>query len=77
LETLGGCFVVERFAGSFVELSGDGAQLCLTVYRQIGAFGKVLAQEPVGVFVRATLPGALRIAQVDLDLRGQRKASVA
>ena len=44
IETLGGCFVVKRFSRSFVELSGNGTQLCLTMYRQIGAFWKVLSQ---------------------------------
>ena len=41
----------------FVELSGDGAELGLAVQGQVGARGQILAQQPVGVFVGAALPG--------------------
>ena len=33
------------------------------VARQIGALGQVLTQQAVGVFVAASLPGAVRIAE--------------
>jgi hypothetical protein len=36
---------------------------------QVGAFGEVLAQQPIGILVGAALPWALRIAEVDLDSR--------
>ena len=35
---------------------------------QVGASRKVLAQKQIGVFVRAALPRALRIAKVDLHI---------
>ena len=70
LETLCWCFVVKRLSGSFVELSGDSTQLCLTMYRQIGAFWKVLSQQAVGIFVCATLPGAVRVAEEDVYICG-------
>ena len=38
------------------------------MHRQVRAFGEVLAQQAVGVFVRAALPRALRIAEVHLDV---------
>ncbi len=47
IETLSGCFVVEHLSRSFVELSGDSAQLCLTMYRQIRSFWEVLSQQSV------------------------------
>ena len=37
---------------------------------QVGFLGEVLSQQAVGVFVGAALPGALRIAEVDVDLGG-------
>lgn len=44
--------------------------------REIHPFGKVLPQQPVGIFIRATLPGLVWIAEVDLDIRGEREVSV-
>ena len=43
IETLCGSFVSQRHTWSFVELSCDGAQLCLTMYRKIRAFWEVLS----------------------------------
>jgi hypothetical protein len=34
---------------------------------EVGALGEVLAQQAIGVFVRAALPGALRISEVYLQ----------
>ena len=34
---------------------------------EVGAFGHVLAQQSVGVLVRSPLPGAVGVAEVDLD----------
>jgi hypothetical protein len=34
---------------------------------QVGALGKVLSKQPIGVFVCASLPGTLWIAEVDLQ----------
>src|SRR5439155_13719468 len=44
--------------------------------REVGAFWRVLAEEAVRVFVRAALPGALRIAAVDGDVGGDGEACV-
>lgn len=54
----------QSFAGAVVDFIGDGVQLFLAVARQIGAFGQVLANQPVGVLIAATLPWAVRIAKV-------------
>ena len=40
-----------------VERGGDGGQVVWAVPAEVGALGEVLAQEPVGVLVRAALPG--------------------
>jgi hypothetical protein len=41
---------------------------------QIGATRKILAQQSVGVLVRAALPGRPRVTKIDLDLGGQCQA---
>ena len=73
LKALGGCFVVQRFSGSFIELSGDGAQLGLAMYQKICAFWKVLPQKLVGIFVSAALPWDVRVTKKDIDIRRQRE----
>ena len=35
--------------------------------REVGASREVLAEKPVRVFVAAALPGALRVAEVDME----------
>jgi hypothetical protein len=56
VKSLCGSFVSQRFSRSFVQLTCDCAELCLTMYRQIGAFWKVLSQQTISVLVRAALP---------------------
>src|SRR5207245_9504318 len=43
---------------------------------QVGVFRQVLAQQAVRVLVRAALPGAARVAEVDLDLGGDGELGV-
>ncbi len=57
----------EAFAGSVVELVGDGVELCVGHEPEVGAVGEVLPEQAVGVLVRAALPGRVRIAEEDLD----------
>jgi Transposase, Mutator family len=54
---LGWGAVVEAEAGAVVELGGDAVEFGVGVAVQVGAFGEVLAQQAVGVFVGAALPG--------------------
>ena len=44
--------------------------------RQVAALGEVLAQQPVGVLVAGPLPGRVRVAEVDLAVRGDRDLRV-
>lgn len=55
-------FKPQRFARSFVELPRHFIQMSLRVHRQIGALGKVLSQQTVGILVGAALPRTLRVA---------------
>src|SRR4051812_17196838 len=49
-----------------VEGDRHGREVLGAVPAEVGALWKVLAQQPVGVLVRAALPGAVRVAEVDL-----------
>ena len=56
----------KRFAWSRIQGMGYCAQIPGCVPAEVGPLGEVLSQQTIGVFVRAALPGALRIAEVDL-----------
>src|ERR1700735_536193 len=51
-----------------VQLISDRGQVLRAVHRQVRALGEVLAQQPVGVLVRAALPGRMRVAEVDVQV---------
>jgi len=50
-----------------VEALRDLIELLLAADGQVRAFREVLAQEAVGVLAEAALPGAMRVAEIDLD----------
>jgi len=66
----------ERMSRPRVELGGDLVEARLRDEGEVGALGQVLAEEPVGVFVRSSLPGAAWIAEGHLDVGGDREAGV-
>ncbi len=43
---------------------------------EVGAFREVLSQKTVGVLISAALPRAVQVAEVDLEIGGQRQALV-
>jgi hypothetical protein len=57
----------QRLSRPCIEGGCHGGDLLGAVHTQIGAFREVLTQQSVGVLVGATLPWAVRIAEVDLD----------
>ena len=67
VENFNRCFPIQRFTRSCVHSMGDRVQFSGWMLAEIGALRKVLAQQTVGVFVRTSLPRALRIAEVDLE----------
>src|SRR5712672_1965630 len=69
-------FKLQGLTGSFIELTSHFVQIGLRVHRQVGALRKVLSQQAIGVLVRPALPGALRIAKIDVDFGRQRKATM-
>src|SRR6185312_7729154 len=63
---LGRCSPPKRLTRPAVQRRGHGGKSFRAVHAQVSALGEVLPQQPVGVLVRAALPGAVRIAEVDL-----------
>ena len=59
-----------------IQAQRDMVELRLRKTRQVVASREVLSQQQIGVFVRTALPGALRIAEVDLHIRSYRKVFV-
>jgi hypothetical protein len=51
-----GCFVVERFPGSVVEFFHHFIDVLIGYVLKTTAFGKVLPNQAIGVFVQPTLP---------------------
>src|SRR3954470_20554552 len=67
VQSLGRCSPAERLSRPAVEGHRHGCKVLGAVRAEVGALWKVLAQKPVGVLVGAALPGAVGIAEVDLD----------
>ena len=44
--------------------------------REVGAFREVLSKKTVGVLIGAALPGAMRVAEVDVEIGGELQALV-
>src|SRR4051794_41009977 len=63
---LGRCSPPERLTRPAVQRRGHSGKSFRAVHAQVSALGEVLPQQPVGVLVRAALPGAVGIAEVDL-----------
>ena len=61
VECLGGGAVAEGGSGAVVELVGDGVEVGL-VSGDGGSFVQVAADEPVGVVVGSSLPGAVGVS---------------
>src|SRR3954466_6326783 len=57
VQSLGGCPPAQGFSRSAVEGDRHGCKVLGAVHAEIGGLWKVLAQQPVGVLVRAALPG--------------------
>ena len=68
--------MVQRLSRALIEFAGHRVELCLAVHREVRAFRQTVSQQPVGFLVRAALPGSVGIAEVDIDLGGQRQSPV-
>ena len=68
--------VAEGGSGAVVQFVGDGVEVGL-VAGDGGSFGKVSADEPVGVFVGSSLPGAVGVSEEHLHAGVVGEALVA
>lgn len=55
----------QRLSRSAIERGGDGIELVRPVRCKVRALWDVLPEEPVGVLLRAALPRAVRVSEVD------------
>jgi hypothetical protein len=69
-------FESQCFSGPLIQAHSDFVQVRLREAGPISRLRQVLPQKPVGVFVRAALPGALRIAEVNLYIGSHGEAFV-
>ena len=76
VECFCGGAVAEGGSGAVVELVGDGVEVGL-VAGDGGSFGQVAADEPVGVFVGSSLPGAVGVSEEHLHAGVVGEALVA
>ena len=67
---------IETFSRARVQAMRDGVQLALRVARQVRALGQVLTQQPIGIFIGAALPRAVRIGKEHPDRESFRQALV-
>ena len=75
-ECLGGGVVAEGGSGVVARFVGDGVEVGL-VAGDGGSFGQVAADEPVGVFVGSSLPGAVGVSEEHLHAGVAGEALVA
>jgi hypothetical protein len=76
LECPGRSFKAQGLSWTLIEAQRYLVEIGLRAAGQVGFFGEVLSQQPVGIFVGASLPGALRITEEDLHIGGHGKALV-
>src|SRR3954468_23320748 len=76
VKRLGRCSPIKRLSGPGIEGNRYGREVVGAVHAEVGALREVLAQQPVGVLVRPALPGAVGIAEVDLETSVDPQAGV-
>lgn len=64
-----GCPKAQRFSRTVIEFVHDILDFGVGDGAQITVFGEVLSNEPVGVLVRTTLPGGIRMREADAGLK--------
>jgi len=63
VEDFGWGLPVEALSGSVVERESDGFEVLGGPAGEVRAFREVLAQQPVGVLVRRSLPGRVGVGE--------------
>src|SRR3954467_2281351 len=65
VQSLGRCPPAQGLSRPAVEGDRHGRKVLSAVHAEVSALWKVRAQQPIGVLIRAALPGAVGIAEVD------------
>ena len=60
MDDLIGCSVAEALAGPIIKRMDNDGKFVIADLREVGTFGEVATQQPVGVLVGPALPGAVR-----------------
>src|SRR3954452_5816496 len=76
VQSLGRCPPAKGLSRPAVEGDRHGREVVDAVHAEVGALREVLPQQPVGVLIRAALPGAVGIADVDLATSVDPQAGV-
>src|SRR5687767_4515289 len=76
VESFGGSIPSEGLARAAVEEVGDLVEVVLAVDGEVGAFGQELADQAVPVLVGSSLPGGVRVAEVDRAAGGDAEGVV-
>jgi len=88
LKFLSWCLILYGPSRPLVELACDSAEFGLANSGYISAFGEVLSEKAVGIFIAPALPctarqamrasprGRLRITKIDIDIRGYGELSM-
>ena len=66
----------QRLSRTLIELKSDLVEICLGVLAEIRPLWQILTKKSVGVLVRSPLPGAPRVAEIDVHLRRDREVFV-
>ena len=64
-----GCQEAEFFTGSCIEVFGDGVEFGLRMNREVRAFGQILSDKSVGVFIAAALPRRMRVGKINRQVQ--------
>ena len=76
METFGGGGVLEDFTGAFVEHVLDRAELLVRDGGEIEATGQVVTEAVVLALAGGAFPGAVGVAELDLELEVGRELGV-
>src|ERR1700683_3356858 len=71
-----GSVKAQSFSRALIETQCDPVQFGLRVAGKVGSLRQVLPQQAVGVLARSSLPGAVRITEVNSHIRGYREGFV-
>ncbi len=64
-----GCFEIQRCSRSMIQLIHGLVNFCFGHSGEIPAFGKILSEKTVRIFIQSTFPGSIRMRAVNLGIK--------